>query len=181
MVEDNGGSTKPSYPAKQYLVRSAAVGLAGLLVLAGFLLASHFKHPGVASPRQHYFPAAIRSSTKFQLYYPAQLPSGLSVVVDSIKASKQTVFYNVQDTAGHKFYVSLQAYPANFDYEAFKQKFSNTDEFNTTVGNVLYGDAGYALVASIRTNDNSWILINAPDTSTGSELQAITRSFVKAN
>lgn len=139
-----------------------------------FVLVRHHGHP------TYYFPESIRTSVHFQLYYPTKLPQGLQVVPGSIKGNEQAVLYTIADEHGHKFYVSIQRLPNNFDYETFKNKFTDTDETLVNIGSALTGDAGYALIGSVRTANNSWILINTPDTTLSGELQGLTHDFEKA-
>ena len=169
-----------SAPAKRFrlLPGKWQVGaLAGLIfvVTALFVSVQYMGHPS------YYFPADIRKSARFQLYYPTKLPTGMYVVPNSIHGDGQAVLYTVADGQNHKFFVSIQPLPQSFDYEQFKKKFTDTDETLVNTGSALTGDAGYALIGSIRTADNTWILINAPDTSTGSAVQALTRSFEKVD
>ena len=136
---------------------------------------------GALGHRRRYFPEGVVRQAHFALYYPANAPANFNVERSSIKGDGQAVFYVIRDDQRRPFYVSIQPMPADFDYAAFKQKFADTDESVVNIGSVLTGDAGVSLIASIRTVDNSWIIINAPDATTSAELQGLTRDFIKTD
>lgn len=124
-------------------------------------------------------PAKVRKQVKFALYYPVNLPDGLQVDQKSFSSSNQVLTYNIQQAGKNKYFVSIQPLPSNFDFKAFKKKFATNDEFTTTIGIVFAGDLGSVFIASIRTNDNSWILINTSDVSAFAQLEAVARTFQK--
>ena len=129
-----------------------------------------------------YFPHNVRRQVHIALYYPVNPPDGLRVDRTSFQVPYQgVVTYTLRDTRGNKFYVSEQALPGNFDFTAFKAKFESTDEITVPAGNALVGDLGIELIASIQTPKNSWIIINTPDITGQTELEALSRTFVQAD
>jgi hypothetical protein len=123
-------------------------------------------------------PEQILKQTTYPLYYPSKAPASWHVDPASFNASDTVVIYTMQDGQA-KFVISVQPLPSGFDFSAFKKKFGDTDEFNTDVGTVLIGDLGNELIASIRTNDSSWILINTKDYTAKAKLADFTRYFTK--
>ncbi len=153
-----------------YIAASLLVVVIGGLVL----LASQHKTTGP-------FPASVRKQASFALYYPTELPAGWDVDQHSIGGNSQAVTYGITSNKSTKFAVSIQAIPADFDFTVFKKKFFSTDEFTTKIGSALVGEVGNSLVASIRTNDNSWILINTSYQTSRAELTELVRAFVKTD
>jgi hypothetical protein len=126
-------------------------------------------------------PNAVRQlheqGVSIAIYYPQQLPAGYTYNNDA-KMVKSTIFYfSVTGPNRQLFYVSQQPVPSNFDFDGFSKKFLNPDSFSTDAGSAVVGQAGASLVGSIRTNKNTWILINTAAVNSLSQLEVIARSL----
>lgn len=156
----------------------AGAGLVVVIVAAGLV---YYYHPSSHRPSSSgYFPDPIRSQVKTALYYPTHPPSGMQVDRTSFHVpTKNVVTYTVSDSQDNKFYVSIEPIPDNFDFIAFKKKFQTTDDLNLPTGNGFIGDLGAQLVASIQTQQNSWIIINTKAVTQAAELQSLARSLVE--
>ena len=169
---DEAETKKEKKPIKRPVVLAASALL--LLAMAVTLV---LLQTGGSSP----FPKKIREQVTYSLYYPSKAPSGWKVEKSSIAAGDQSVTYQVIYDDSDKFVVSVQPIPANFDFAAFKKKFYTTDEFTTDIGTVLVGEVGSSLIASIRTSDGSWILINTSYYASQAKLTELARYFVKTD
>jgi hypothetical protein len=125
-------------------------------------------------------PKGLRAHAAYQLYYPSDLPKGLSVDKNSFKESEenQAIIFSVKGN-DRVYYVSLQPYPDSFDFSEFKKKFNDSDEVNTPIGSLFVGELASQLIGSIRTTDETWVIVNVADSTAGSELNAFLRSFEK--
>ena len=140
-----------------------------------------FKRWHTKSNTSHHFPNNIvQGQSAMQLYYPVGLPTGY-IVNNDFKSSPNLVTYSVRDKASNKFVLSIQPLPSTFNYDLFKQKLLNPDEFNTSTGSALVGSAGPSLIAIVRTNENVLVIINALNTGTKSQLEVVVRSLQKSN
>jgi hypothetical protein len=152
-----------------------------LLIVAGAGAAGYYKFYKKQTPTASaYFPSSIASQVSIALYYPINLPAGYKVNNDYKILQQNVVYYSIKDPAANRYAVTIQPLPANFDFNQFKGKFLKPDEFSTSIGSALVGTAGANLIASIRTNDNDWIIINATNTTTQSQLETIVRSLHKS-
>jgi hypothetical protein len=123
-------------------------------------------------------PAKITKQLKIALYYPTELPAGWNVATNSFKIPTSGVLtFAITDNKHNVYYVSEQKLPDNFDYTGFQKKFSEPDSFTAKAGSAIVGPASNALVGSIRTPDNSWVIINTFDTELQNQVETIARSL----
>ena len=152
-----------------------------VLIIIGASGGLLFKRWHTKSNTSHHFPNSIvQSQSAMQLYYPVNLPVGY-IVNNDFKSSPNLVTYSVTDKGSDKFVLSIQPLPSTFNYDLFKQKLLNPDEFNTSTGSALVGSAGPSLIAIVRTNENVLVIINALNTDTKSQLEVVVRSLQKSN
>lgn len=111
------------------------------------------------------------------VYYPHNLPSGYTYNNDPKLLKTNVLYFSVTGPGKQTYYVTQQAIPASFDFTAFNKKFLNPDNFSSDAGTVTAGGVGANMIASIRTNKNTWIIINASATSPLTELETVIRSF----
>ena len=120
-------------------------------------------------------------SVTIPLYYPKNLPNGYTDNNDSL-AIKQNVFYSsVTGPNNTKFYITQQPIPDNFNFVDFSKKFLNPDTFSSDAGQVVAGQVGSNTIGSIKTNKNTWILINSIGTNSLDGLEVAARSLEPTN
>lgn len=111
------------------------------------------------------------------VYYPQNLPNGYSYNSDA-KVLETNVFY-FSVTGPHKqlFYITQQSIPVSFDFVNFNKKFLTPVSFNADAGAVTAGQVGMNTIGSIKTNKNTWILINSATADSLTQLETIARSL----
>jgi hypothetical protein len=130
------------------------------------------------------FPEEIRSKATFKLYYPDNLEDKYKVAESSFKMGENNdaILFTIQNSETNtKYEVSLQQYPDGFNFNDFKKKFSEKNETVSPVGSIFVGDVGSQLIASLKTLDNTWVLITASDTNSHSQLESLLGSFRPVN
>jgi hypothetical protein len=110
-------------------------------------------------------------------FFPKNLPAGYSYGNDAKALKPNILYYSVRGPKKQAFYITQQPLPANFDFAGFKKKFLNPDNFSTGIGDAMAGPAGSNLLGSIRTNKNTWIIINSSDITAQDPLEAVMRSL----
>jgi hypothetical protein len=133
-------------------------------------------------PAAHPEPTAVLGSQtspqiKIPVYYPLNLPAGYTFNKDFKVLGPNVLYYSVTGPRGVNYYATIQSLPPNFDFTAFKTKFSKPDEYTTSIGSALAGPVGATLIASVRTTTNDWSIINAPSNGNLAELETISRSL----
>jgi len=166
---------QPQVGKKRLWKRRTQLIIAGLVLVSISVVAFAVVKLNTPNP----IPETIRSQVSFPLYYPTKAPANWHVDESSYSATSDVVMYTLNNDAGQKFFVSIQPPPSNFNYDGFKKQFSGNDEFNTDLGSVFIGNVATSAIASIRTNDGSWIIISAADPATKSELPTLARYFTK--
>jgi hypothetical protein len=111
------------------------------------------------------------------VYYPRNLPGGYTYNNDPKVLKANVLYFSVSGPGKQMFYVTQQPIPATFDFTAFNKKFLNPDNFSTGSGTVTAGQVGANMLASIRTDKNTWIIVNSSGTTPLTELEAVARSF----
>lgn len=113
-------------------------------------------------------PAAIATKAEMPILYPERLPDGYQIVKSSFNVTTSNVvaFY-AEDKSGHRLNFTIQARPANFDFEKFyTQIISNATRFNTSIGEAAVGKANGHLLGSLATTQ-SWALVTGNNDSVG--------------
>jgi hypothetical protein len=117
------------------------------------------------------------SDNTIALYSAKNLPTGYKDNNDG-KYLKTDVYYiSITGPKEQIYYITQQLIPANFDFTAFNKKFLNPDTFTTGIGTAIAGPVGSIMLGSIRSNKNTWIIINAPANSTLANLESVMRSL----
>jgi hypothetical protein len=152
--------------------------LIGLLVIALIAGGTVYYFKFYKASQKHYFPSYIRKDqVNIAVYYPVNLPPGFQVNNDFKLLQDNILYYSVSDSAGTKFYVTIQALPVNFNFQDFKKKFTKPDEYPTAAGDALVGQVGSSVLGSIRTIGNSWIIINSTNLNSVNGMEAVTRAM----
>jgi len=155
--------------------------LPALVILVALVLAgggyAYFKpsHPKQGKPGA--YGQQISQQVSIPLYYPQNLPGGYSYNNDAKVIKANVLYISVTGPGQQSFYITQQAVPASFDFVAFNKKFLNPDSFSADSGTVTAGQVGANLIGSVRTDKNTWIIINAPSTSSLTEMETVIRSF----
>ena len=117
-------------------------------------------------------PASIASQVKFPVFFPKQLPSGMTVDGTSFSATDQVATYSVHYDQGRKLLVSVQARSIEVDPDDYE----GDSTFSTSVGKVVIINLADRTTAAV-FGDKSWALINAPDPIADSQLRAFIDSL----
>jgi len=161
---------------KRVVVISASVFLIVILGAVCFALLT-----GTSKPKTNKSSGVLGKSTTTQssipVYYPKNLPNGY-VYNNDFSMIKTNVYYFTVTAPGNQvFYITQQPIPTNFDFKNFDGKFQTPDQYTVNIGSVTAGTVGANKIGSIQTANNTWIIINAPNTNSLTALETITRSF----
>ncbi len=110
-------------------------------------------------------------------YTPKNLPKEYTYNNDVQLLKKDVYYYTVNGPNDTVFHVTQQLIPEGFDFTAFNKKFLSPDTFSSEAGTTTIGQAGSTFLASIRTNKNTWIIVNAPTITSPTVLEAVSRSL----
>jgi hypothetical protein len=147
--------------------------------LAAAIFASSQQQPRLPDP----FRAEQRAAVSFQLYYPYALPAPYYVDVASLGRTEESVVtMRITDGAGKGqfFTISQQRLPNSINLDAFYESFGGRTSFKTDLGQAVTGtiDDGNTRIVSLLTEDNTWILVQAPATVGLNVLQESLQSLV---
>jgi hypothetical protein len=168
---------KPDRPHRQRNSRKRLIlGLLILVIVAGAASGAYlYKHN---SSKKHYFPPTItKKDMNIAVYYPVTLPPGFQIDNDFKVLQSNILYYSVTPPSGKKISLTTQAIPNNFDFNKFKSKFVKPDEYATAIGDSLVGQVGGTVLGSIRTDQNSWVILNSASLDSMNEMETITRSL----
>lgn len=127
---------------------------------------------------QHYFPSSVtQGHVKMQLYYPTKLPSGYRVNDDFKTPQANVVTYSILDPKNNRYVLAIQPLPDGLNIDDQKTKMLNADSINTSYGSAIVGTTVDGLLAFIRTDDGSLIIIHALNKDTQTQLETIVRSL----
>jgi len=137
-----------------------------LLIFLCLTLVSGGVTAGIIGLRAHQkpkeiVPLTVKSQISIPLLYPDKLPPGFSVVDSSFNVTNagSVVAYYATDSQGNHLNFTVQARPANFDFNAFYTKIlSNTTRFTTPLGEAAIGTGQGHLLGSLATS-KSWVII----------------------
>lgn len=155
-----------------------AIALAIILVaVSGVYHLSHKPKP--TNDIKSVLAESTQNQTTIPIFVPSALPKGYKYNNDFKQIKNDIYYFSVSGPSGKKFYITQQPIPAKFDFVGFNNKFLNPDNFNTDAGTVTAGPSGADLLASLRTTKNTWIIVNAQDTSPAnlSQLESVVRSL----
>jgi hypothetical protein len=166
---------------KALIIGSCSVAILGIS-LGGFFVLKPQKKQALTLPTVSQSKApTVPQSSSIAVYVPRNLPSGYTYNNDQ-KMIKTNVYYSsINGPKGEIFYITQQPIPTDFDFTAFNKKFLNPDTFNSNAGTATVGLAGTSFIASVRTNKNSWIIINSPASKSAGSLEAVVRSLTIDN
>jgi hypothetical protein len=129
-----------------------------MVVLAGLAISSQLIRHQAGVPNQL---VSAQQTTKFPIYYPNPLPDGVSYVTDSVKATAESVMYNL--TSGKTVVsVSVQPKPKGVVFDDFYTRvLKNKVDVLSDQGKAVAGAADGRVIGSLVTND-VWVLVNTP-------------------
>lgn len=128
-----------------------------VFIVAGSLGTTYY----LTQMRNSPIPASVQSAVSLPLYYPAKLPEGFGLDVNSYSVSGEIVSFHAVNKQNHKLIFNIQPRPPTFDFPAFYQKgLSGTEQFTTPVGQAAIGKAQTKLIGSLVT-ETSWIIISS--------------------
>ncbi|CAN5327829.1 hypothetical protein BH10PAT3_BH10PAT3_4350 [soil metagenome] len=158
-------SHKVTYMSAALVVAISALGV------GGYLLLRPKDTPVVPAQKQ------VAVSSKIAVYRPTGLPTGYTYNND-LKETQANVFtYTVSGPNKQMFYVTQQAAPSSSDFVNFNKRISNPVTLDTEAGTTIAGKAGVTFISSTTTPKNTWIIINAPASTTVDSVQAVVRSL----
>jgi hypothetical protein len=145
-----------------------------IVLLAAIIGAKLFIGHSDAPP----LPQQIITQASFPLYYPASLPTGYALKVDSVVGDSNAIYYTLADITGkNDITVTLQATPASFD--AAKIVGSNPIPTSITPVGTLYnlsigGKSKYML-----STGKTLLFITSPKTIDGKTLNTLANSLAE--
>lgn len=139
------------------------------LLVLGLAVSGFFLRQPIASlvASSSPFSQQLVENIGFPLYYPAKLPAGFRIELNSIKAAEGVVVYVVSDESEEKIVsVSLQVQPEGLTLDGINQtvKADNLRKLITPNGEASVGlsSSEGRTIASILTG-KTWVLINMED------------------
>ncbi|HXY17806.1 MAG TPA: hypothetical protein VEH48_00055 [Candidatus Nitrosopolaris sp.] len=109
--------------------------------------------------------------------YTSSLPTGFYLNNDAQNLGNGVITYSINDSNGNTYSVVQEPLPANSNATVFAQKLTDTETFTAPVGNAVIGDSGSELLAGVNAPNNTWIIIEAPNTSLRPQLEELVRSL----
>ena len=103
-------------------------------------------------------PASIREAASFTVYYPGQLPSGISVDKSSISYGQGVLIYKFTSNNSSSLVVSQQVKPENFDFESIEHERYITNNYG--IADIKERPDGSQSISFV-TKDNTWVVGNA--------------------
>jgi hypothetical protein len=172
-AKKQSGAKHKKRPAKKSAAKTKRLPLRRLLLVYGSLVVITGAVAAIAATTQTSslpdpFRSEQRSAAKFQLYYPARLPEGMSVDAGSLgRAEADIVSMRISDgrgSLGRSFTITQQALPPGFNLETLFSSFADKTTFKTPLGTAAAGmiDNGSTRLVSLATKDNTLLLIQAP-------------------
>lgn len=134
-------------------------------IVASGLTASVLVLNRKTTPLPDPFSVSQRSAVPFTLYYPKALPTPFYIDIASLgRLQESVVAIRIIDGKGQSFMISQQALPPTIDLEALYQGFGSRTSFAAKLGKVTTGtiDDGSTRVVSLVSEDNTWLLVQAP-------------------
>ena len=110
-------------------------------------------------------------------YTPKTLPKGYTFNNDIQSLKKDVYYYSINGPEDTVFHITQQPIPESFDFASFNKKFLNPDRFTTEAGSAIVGPVGSAIIGSVQTIKNSWIIVNCENSSAQSKVQTVIRSL----
>jgi hypothetical protein len=140
-----------------------------LILLAG-LAAGGYLYIKKRQPAAVAVPPKVKQQAGVPILYPAKLPLGYKVVQSSFNTSAGgIVAYYAEDNSGHRLNFTVQARPANFDFETFYSRIlTNATKFSTPLGEAAVGTANDHLLGSLATT-KSWVIVSGNSKAVGAD------------
>lgn len=157
-----------------------AAGAAVVILGIAFGGLTFFKHRQAKQQAAAAAASAQKQATpvvNIPVYVAKNLPTGYVFNHDAKALKANVYYYSIAGPSKKVFYVTQQQIPASFDFTTFNKKFLNPDTFSTGSGTATVGPVGSNMLGSIRTNKNTWIIINSSPGTTLAELESVVRSF----
>ncbi len=156
---------KPNH--KGLLWFSLASVLLIIIVSGAILLLSYSADP---------IPANVRDGVPFSVYYPAKVPSGVTLKASTIRASGSTVFFELANAAtGKPIQVSQQPIPKNFDPQVMFEH-SNVPTTISPLGSVY--DLSYKTQSRFMVvTPNSLIFVTSTPKISDAQLQSVVNGL----
>jgi len=152
------------------------IGMIGL-VAGGF---DYFKSGTTIHSDLSAFGQPIDARLSIPVYFPQNLPAGYVYNKDSKVLKTNVFYYSVTGPRSRLFHVTQQPIPESFDFAVFNKKLLTPDTFNAISGTVTAGEVGVNTIGSIKTNKNTWIIINSSAPNSVTQLETVARSLAPA-
>ncbi len=129
------------------------------------------------SSEPNIFSKDFTKSVDFPLYYPADLPKGLTVNKTSVIKGEGVVTYSIASSKGNALAVSEQAIPNKFNFDKFyKENIELPQHVNTPEGKLTTGKLNGLSVCMLVT-DKTWVIVNDAAGSAEGKLPSICRGL----
>lgn len=130
---------------------------------------------------QSVVPASVVAQADIPVLYPSKLPPGYKIDKSSFKVSNGNIIsYYAANQTSSRLVFTVQARPANFDYDKFySESMTDTTKITTPIGEGAVGTAGGHLLGSLATT-KSWILITSNDNNIGADKIQTALSSLKS-
>jgi len=157
----------------------------GMVILVGIFGVGavgyiYFKSNNAKSSTLSAFSQPIDARLTIPVYYPQDLPAGYIYNNDSKILKTNVFYYSVTGPRNSLFHVTQQPIPESFDFATFNKKLLTPDTFNATSGTVTAGEVGVNTIGSVKTDKNTWIIINSSAPNSVTQLETVARSLAPA-
>ncbi|HEX8389965.1 MAG TPA: hypothetical protein VF597_00925 [Candidatus Saccharimonadales bacterium] len=154
---------------RKFFIILTALGVVSLGLVVG-LLAGKATHDE--------FRVAERSVTGFQPYYFSQLPvAGFSLAKGSVSFTDGVLVFTLVNDVDKTLVFTEQKTPSAFDIGSLR----GDKDFKTLYGQAYITDGQSRTTGTLLTDDNTWILINAPRPIGADSMQTILNSLRKSS
>jgi hypothetical protein len=171
---------KPQITLKKQSIKNfvlVGVGLTALAVLGGggyFLFHKPTPAPVIA-PQVTAITPFITST--IAVYFPKNLPAGFSYNNDGKALKADIYYYTIKGPNKELFYVTQQRAASSSDFVAFNKRISSPVNLELTNGTTVAGKGGGSFISSTTTPKNTWVIINAANTTSVNDIETVVRSL----
>ncbi len=161
------------------------LGLSIIILLIALRVSFHPASQKSSNNTLSIVPANIKAAVNVPIYYPdpKKLPAGYTLDTNSFKKiNDQAAGYVVTYDNGKRLVFTVQAKPSADEIDEFyKNQMPLHFSIDTGVGKAAVGVINNQTVASLPTNDKSWLLIAGPTDVNQDQLKQILKSIQKSD
>jgi hypothetical protein len=160
----------------RYANKWAVITFALLIASAGSIFITLHKSHHTPASNYDLPESIVKNINNFHPYYFAASVSGFSLVHGSVNFQNGVLVFSMKNSSGDTLAISEEATPAGYDISSL----TPDKQFNTPAGQAFISDNPDGTVGTLFTNDNTWVLINAPYSIGADEMQQVLNGLKRS-